>query len=135
MAVRTLPDAERLVATALRAHVDVAALVATRVSTELPKTPVFPAVTLSRVGGAPSLAGYLDVARLELSAWAATKAAAHTLARTVEAAMLTLPGTHALGVVTDVRQLDVGLRWNPDEASGTPRYQFMVECYVHGPVA
>jgi hypothetical protein len=131
--VRLLPDAERLVTTFLRAQPDVAALASTRVTTELPKAPIYPAVTISRVGGVPTLPGYLDVARLEVSAWATTKAAAHTLARTVEAALLAVPGAHALGTVTDARQEDIGLRWNPDEESNVPRYQFIVELYIHPP--
>lgn len=134
MPVRLLPDAERLVGTYLRGHADVVALVATRVSTELPANPIYPAVTVTRVGGVPSLAGYLDVARLELSCWATTKAAAHTLARTVEAALLGAPAVaHALGVVTDSRQVGDGLNWNPDEETDMPRYQFVVELYIHPP--
>lgn len=131
MPARVLPDAERLVGSYLRGHADVVALAGTRVTTELPATPVYPAVTLTRVGGVPSIANYLDVARLEFSCWAATKAAALALARTVEAAMLTLPGTHALGVVTGVVQVGEGFRWNPDEETDVPRYSFVVECYLH----
>jgi hypothetical protein len=131
MPLRTLPDAELIVTTYLRGHADVAALVGTRVSTQLPPVPVLPLAIVARVGGVPSLSGYLDVARLELSAWAATKAAAHLLARTLEAVMLTLPGTRPAGVVTDVRQTDDGLRWAPDPDTDTPRYQLVFEVYTH----
>lgn len=135
MPVRLLPDAERLVVTYLRAHPDVVALAGTRVSTELPPEPTYPAATVSRIGGNPSIAGYLDVATLEVSAWAATKGAARTLAAAAEAALLDMVGTHALGVVTGVRPIGVGVHWLPDEETDMPRYRFTVEAYIHPPVA
>ncbi len=127
----TLPDAERLVAGYLRARPAVTALVGARVSTELPATPVFPAVTLTRVGGLPGVAGYLDRPRIELSCWAATKAAAHALARIVEDAMLAIVGAHAIGTVTGIIEDGLGLQWNPDPDTDQPRYQFLVELYTH----
>ena len=128
-----LPDAERLVADHLRADTAVAAAVGTRVSTELPKQPTFPAVTLTRVGGVPSVPGYLDGPRLELAAWGTTKGQAQSLARSVEAAMLTLVGAHALGVVTLVIESGEGLRWDPDDTfdPDQPRYQMVFDVYLH----
>lgn len=131
MPVTRLPDAELLVTRFLRNHPDVTPFVGARVSTELPPRPVIPAVTLTRIGGVPSLAGYLDEARLEISAWGRTKGEAEQLARTVEAAMLALPGTHVDGTVTYSVQEGVGLRWNPDDASDTPRYTMVYEVYIH----
>lgn len=125
-----LPDAELLVTGFLRGHADIVALAA-GVSTELPPEPTYPWLTVTRVGGVPSLAGYLDVAHLELLAWADTKADAHQLGRTAEAAVLELPGPQTGGTVTDVRQIGEGMRWNPDPASDQPRYQLLVELYIH----
>lgn len=131
--VRLLPDAERLVGDFLRGHTDVVALVGTRVTTALPREPTWPAVTLSRLGGVPSLAGYLDDARLELACYGATKQQAHGLARTVEAAMLTIVGVRALGTVTYVVEEGEGLRWDPDEAfePDQPRYRMLFDVYLH----
>lgn len=127
MAIRTLPDAELVVANFLRAHPDLPG----GVSTELPPQPSYPWLTVQRVGGIPSVANYLDVARLEITAWASTKDAAHGLARAAEAAALTLPGTRDGTVVTGVVQVGEGLRWNPDEETDRARYTFIIECYLH----
>lgn len=137
MAVRVLPDAERIVAAYLRAHLDVAAAAGTHVGTALPdgEAPVWPWITVVRVGGVPSLAGYLDAPRVEITVWASTKGGAQGLARIIEAAMDEIPGAHPLGVVTEVDQTGVGLRWNPDEVTDTPRYQMIYDLYVHPPVA
>lgn len=127
------PDAERLVADHLRAASAVTAIVGSRVSTELPPQPTFPAVTLTRTGGVPSVPGYLDGPRLELAAWGTTKAQAQTLARAVEAAMLALVGTHTLGVVTLVIESGEGLRWDPDDTfdPDQPRYHMIFDVYLH----
>lgn len=127
MPIRTLPDVELIVTSFLRDHPDLPG----GVSTELPPEPTFPWLTVSRVGGTPSIANYLDAARLEISAWATTKPAALALARGAEAAALTLPGPRLGAVVTGVVQIGEGLQWNPDEESDVPRYQFVVELYVH----
>lgn len=127
MPIRTLPDLELRATVFLRAHPDLPG----GVSTELPAEPTYPWLTVRRVGGVPSIANYLDVARLEISAWASTKGAAHALARTAEAAVLTFPGIRGDAVVTGVIEVGEGLRWNPDEESDVPRYQFVVEVYAH----
>lgn len=126
-----LPDAERLVTTYLRNVPAISAYVGSRVTTELPSAPVYPAVTVARVGGVPSLAGYLDEATLDIACWGTTKVQAEELARTVEAAMLIIVGTYALGVVTDSRQMGIGLRWDVDEATDRPRYLMTWSLYVH----
>lgn len=133
MPVRTLPDAELLVVDFLRDHADVAALVGIRITTELPPNPVYPRVTVQRIGGVPSIPGFLDSPRVEIAAWADKydKSVAHEVARTVEAAMLELPGTHDLGVVTSVIQDGLGPRWMPDEPTDLPRYVMTFEFYVH----
>jgi hypothetical protein len=127
MPIRVLPDAELIVTTFLRAHADLPG----GVSTELPKEPTWPWLTVARVGGVPSIANYLDVARLEISSWAATKAAALALARGAEAAVLSLPGPQVGAVVTGVTQVGEGLQWNPDQETDVPRYQFVIELYLY----
>jgi hypothetical protein len=125
--IRTLPDVELIVTTYLRAHPDLPG----GVSTELPGEPTYPWLTVARVGGVPSIANYLDVARLEISSWASTKGAALALGRGAEAAVLAIPAAQAGAVVTGVIQVGEGLHWNPDEETDVPRYQFVVEFYVH----
>lgn len=133
MPLRLLPDAELVVTTFLRAQTDVAALVGTRVTTALPPQPTWPAVTVNRIGGVPTLPGYLDLATLRLECWGTTKQQAETVARTVEAAMLTLPGVHATATVTDARQEGEGLRWDPDTTfePDRPRYVMTYDVYLH----
>lgn len=130
----SLPDAEKLVRDYLVTVPAVTALAGPRVSTALPKEPPYPYLTLTRVGGVPSLPGYLDNPRIEFFSWADTKAVARALADAAAEAMVAIPGTHPLGVVTGAIETGDGLRWDPDEATNTPRYRFEVQLYVY-PVA
>lgn len=131
MPVRMLPDAERLVADYLRGHADVAALVTTRVSTELPPQPVYPLVTLSRIGGVPAIPNYLDNPRIEIYCWATGRQAARTLAATVQAAMFQIVGVRPLGTVTGAVEDGLGPRWDPDTRTNVPRYTLLFELYIH----
>lgn len=130
MPVRLLVDAELVVVNWLRGHGDVAAFVATRVYTELPPAPTYPLLRITRVGGIPVLRQHLDVARVQIDAWAATKKAARDLAATTQAAMHELPGARPLGVVTAVED-DLGLTWSPDDATDQPRYVAGYAVYIH----
>lgn len=126
-----LADAEKLARDYLVTVPGVTALLGTNISTALPPDPPYPYLTLSRVGGVPSLSGYLDNPRLEFSSWADTKGAARAVAGAVEAAMVSITGAHPLGVVTGAFESGDGLRWDPDEATNTPRYRFTFDLYVY----
>jgi hypothetical protein len=128
VALRLQVDAELLTVNYLRARTEISALVSTRVTTELPPAPTFPALVVSRIGGISDYPGWIDVGRLQFDAWGTTKATASALARTALAALREMPGSHALGVVTRVAQ-DLGLTWAPDETTDQPRYLF--GCVVH----
>jgi len=126
MALTVLPDAE-LVATAwLRSHTDIPDI---PIGTEIPADPTFPVVRVVRVGGTPAVAGWLDVARLQIDVYHTTKQAAQNLARLVQAALDDLPGTRPAAVVTAV---EPGVfYWNPDPPTGRPAYTFDVLVYLH----
>lgn len=127
MPIRTLPDAEFVAVNFLRANPDLAG----GVSTDLPPETTYPWLTVRRIGGVPSIANYLDVARLEISAWAETKADALDLGRAAEAVILTIPGVRDGAVVTGVVETGEGLRSNTDEETDIARYTFVVELYLH----
>jgi hypothetical protein len=101
-------NAEALLVAWLKADATVTALVAGRVSTELPASPTYPLVTLREVTGA-ELVRYknLDEARIQVDCWADTRTAAASLARAVR------------GVI-EARTV-IRPRWLPDTITGTPK--------------
>lgn len=129
--VAVLADVEQLVVDYLLVVDDVTDLVGDNIGPGLPASPTWPWLTLTRVGGVPSLPGWLDNPRVEISAWGATKEQARDVAAAAEAAMVAITGTHTLGVVTGAFETGDGLRWNPEEATNRARYQFDVDLYVY----
>lgn len=122
--VRLLPDAEILVVAALKASADVAALVGTRVGTEL-YAGTDPAVWVSLVTGEERFRNHLVAPVLDVRSYATSKGTASTLARTVHAVLVTtLAGSHAQGVVTAVETLTLPF-WSPDDGFATPRPRYM----------
>lgn len=128
--MRLLPDAELLAVNALRTDADLIALVAGRVYTAVPAEPTFPLVRVTRIGGVPVISQHLDVARLQVDVWGATKYQARTVAAAAQAVLHTIAGIHAEGVVTAVED-DLGLSWQPDQETDQPRYVFGVAMFVH----
>lgn len=121
MPLIVLPDAERIVHDWLAAYTEVAAIVGTRVVSELPASPTYPILRLFRLGGIPPIAYRLDEANIQLEAWADTKSAATNLARVARAALVDLRShVTAYGVVSDVRDT-LGLQWLPDPVTNKPR--------------
>lgn len=121
-----LPDVERLVATYLRAHADVVALVGDRVYTAFPAQAGGEClVLLQRFGGSPPLSRPLvvDEAQMQVDAYGGTKAQAHEVLVTVLAALAELPDVvTAIGHVSNVGQ--GARRYLPDETftPHRPRY-------------
>lgn len=130
MTLRVLPDVEMAALRWLKAQAELTALVGQRIYAKLPKAPTFPAVRLMRVGGTPVIAQHLDVARLQVEAFAPAKYDAWRVAATAQAAIHLLPGIHFEGVVTAVEDA-VGLTWAPDNQTDRPRYLFDVLVYAH----
>lgn len=107
----------------LRASTDVAALVGSRIGTEL-YAGADPAVWLSLVTGEERFRNHLAAQMLDVRSYGGSKAQADLLARTVHAAMLDMPGSHAQGVVTAV-QTTAMPGWNPDEGFAPPRARYV----------
>lgn len=107
--------------------------VGTRVYTEVPATPTFPLVTVTRIGGVPAVREYLDMGAIQVDCWGGTKAEAHDAAVEARVACLGLEG-QSLSlpvsiVVTSVEDA-LGLTWQPDEDTGRERYLFAVNVYA-----
>lgn len=127
----SLADAEQLVIDYLIGVAGVTDIIdPDNIGPRLPKDPVWPCLVISRVGGIPSLGGYLDNPHLELIAWGATKGQARAAAGAAQTALVAITGFHDLGLVTGVFETGDGFRWDPDEATGQPRYRFEVALYI-----
>lgn len=136
MTLRMMPDAEKLVSAALRADVDVQALVGQRVYTVLPDAKVWPLLRLQRVGG-PTIAtpdddaAWMEHAQLQLEAYGGPKAQAWAVANTVKAVLLQrVPGLHADALV---ERCTVGSsRYLPDPTwtPAQPRVVFDATIYL-----
>lgn len=124
----TLPDVE-LVTVLWLQTIDGIADIGADVFTSLPHDPTPPLLRVLRVGGATEARGWLDVARVQIDAWADDKETAHTLARAAQIAMRGMPGSHDHGVVTGVD--DGVFRWNPDPDYGWPGYTADYLVYLH----
>lgn len=125
MEAHVLPDIEALVIDwALES--DAVNTVDDRIYGALPNNPIFPAIRVTRVGGAPpQRLHWLDEALLQVDVFGGPKATARLLAATFAAELsVNLAGVHDLGVVTAA--VAGGLQWQPDESftPAKPRYTF-----------
>lgn len=129
-----IPDVEALLVNALLAHATVAAMVSTKVSTELPTTfPDGKRLKLSRIGGTPvdEDTEYLDRPLIQLEGFGATKADAFDVTAAAMTALLSFAGkTYTEGTVTKVLRLS-GPAYAQDPDTETPRYLLTVAVYVH----
>ena len=135
MPVRVLPDAEQVVIDYLLGQADVTAILGDddRVHSQVPDEPVYPLVTVRRLGGSPVVREHLDVALLQIDCYADTKPVARDVAATILAALYDASRvSHPLAVVCDVVETR-GLTWLPDTIvpSPRPRYSFDVEVKLH----
>lgn len=126
-----LPDAELVIARALRADPDVAAMTSGRVYTEIPRDPVWPMLRLFRIGGTADTSAYYERARLQIDAWGESKHQARLLAATARHALLLMPGRVGDGAIIGEVVDDHGLLWAPDPDTGRPRYLFGVRILLH----
>lgn len=128
--LRPIVDAEQLLIDHLLADADVAALVDTNVSAELPEDFGPQArIQLFRIGGIPNpgdVPGHLDQPSLQLNIFGATKAEAFDVAAQAIRATLAAPAaTHAGAVVTGARRV-LGPTWSPDPGTNPPVARYIV---------
>lgn len=133
MTVDVLPDVPKLARAWMLSQSAMTSLVGQRVTTRSPSTPIFPYVTLQRVGGTAAIRERLDAARIQVDAWGNTEGEASSVARTARAVLQRMEGyTTDLAVCTYVVD-DLGLSWLPDteRTPPTPRFVFGVIVYAH----
>lgn len=99
------------------------------VGTELPEDLAdhLPAIRVRRFGGVPTNKFRFDAPRLDVEAWAPTKAGAHDLIQTARGVLVQAQGSRKpQGYIGEVRD-EGGVSWRPDEVTGTPRYLYTVQ--------
>ena len=128
MRAAVFPDSEAVAVVWLR-HADLDATIATDMNGWRAGES---RITVTRIGGSPSLAQRIDNPRLDVDVYAASKEVAHDLAQLARARLHELPeGDHtALGAVVANVADDLGLQYTPDPDTGTPRYIFTVALAV-----
>jgi len=136
MSLHVAADAERIASTYLRSVPEVAALVGSRVYTEMPKrSRAWPLVRLVRVGGGQvTTPAHLDAATLQVDVWGGSKFEARQAAATVAAAFEALnQAAYAMhdGVVTGAAVGAFRYDLDNDFEPGRPRYLFDVTFYTH----
>lgn len=124
------PDMEAVCAVTLRT----AAIsgLGTRVYSSIPRDPTYPLITVSRIGGLPSVREYLDAANIQIDVWGGTKSEAHDIAARARVVLLTLAGTSVTTPVAawiSAVEDSLGLSWQPDPLTGRDRYLFGVTVY------
>ena len=102
MTTRVLPDTLKLIRDHLVTVPEVNTFTSTRVYTERPANPQFPAVMLLRAGGIPEWFGD-DRARIDVHCYARTDTESKALSRATFKALMEAPQTHATGILTDVK--------------------------------
>lgn len=132
--VGRIPDVEALAVNALAADVELDALIAGRISTELPSSfPDGPRIRLTRAGGNPvdEDTERLDRPVVQIEAFGDDQGAAFdTVSEAMRALLELAGGTFPEGVVTKVVRLS-GPVWSPDPETSTPRYLLSAALYVH----
>lgn len=120
------PDPEGGLRDYLRANAGVVALVVQRVFFGIPDNPVWPLITVSRVGGGDDLSeAPIDVALLQVDCWAdgRNKAQAHAVASAVRDALAAIRGAVAVNGTTVLYGAVVeSVLFAPDPADARPRY-------------
>lgn len=113
------PDAEAVVVSYL------VACGVKHVSTELPSSPVWPCVTVSRVGGTATAGMGADQPNIQIDVWGSTKADSHDLMAHILTLMWEMPASPNVSgaTVTDVMPT-TGMLWLPDQTvvPTRPRY-------------
>lgn len=134
MSLRVMPNVERLTFEYLRGVTEVATLVAQRVFTAFDPSRGLPQVVVSRFAGRQDQYQWLDVVRLQIEVWAdkGGRPDAEDIMQVVRGAMAAMVGSHTLGTVTKVEEVNMG--WLPDtlDTGGIrwPRYMLDVRVWA-----
>lgn len=130
--VDAFPDSVAVVRAALVDSSELGAITE-RVSTAVPARPVFPHLTIHRIGGVPAVPVRLDSAHIQVSAWGTSEAEASLLARTARAVLHRLRNASYAGAVITGVDDTLGLSWQPDavRTPPTPRFVFGVMVHLH----
>lgn len=99
MPLTVLPDPETVTIQALAAQTSIAAIVGTRIASEIPTAPVFPLLRVTKAASIETDIEGREVALMSVECWADTDATASLLARTVVAARKDMSATYAAGWV------------------------------------
>ena len=126
------PDVEALCSEWLREQLSA------RVYSTIPSNPVYPLMTVKRIGGLPADRARLDRANLQIDVWGNNKSEARDLADSARRQLhrmegrifSTGAGDVVNAVVTGVRD-NLGMTWLPDPSSDRDRYIFGVSVYAH----
>lgn len=136
MTLALLPDAEAFLSGWLRSQAELAELVGERIYTILPKEKVWPTVRLVRIGGAPlataESALWGDAPSIQVDVWAARKADAWRVARTIQAAISErLRGTHGALKVSGVTLGSAQYAPDPEFTPAQPRVILTLDLTIH----
>jgi hypothetical protein len=132
--ITVLPDAELSLLQYLRALSIVTDLVpAERITTALPPKPVYPHVTIKRVGGTAVAWQRVDSAALQLDVWGGSRKECQDIARTIRAAILAIYGDKVDEANLVSASEEVGLQWIPDTLTvpALPRYVGRFQVLLH----
>ncbi len=132
MKVDALPDVEALVAYELRTTLSA------RVYSSIPTNPVWPLITVKRIGGTPADRVRLDRANIQIDVWGNNKSEARDLADSARVKLhamepkvcTTGAGYPVNGIITGIADT-FGLTWLPDPLTDRDRYIFAVYVYAH----
>jgi hypothetical protein len=132
LVLKVQPDVEKLVVNYLIAHADVPD--SAWISTDIPPNPIWPVVTVQRIGGGSSDDDYLDgaVLQIDVRGVLGEREAASDLMGKIRAAMAhrQIVGIHTLGVVTGSLERR-GPQYLPDPDTGRPRFTFDYAVWIH----
>jgi hypothetical protein len=129
-----LPDAELALIQYLRGVPEVVLLIpAARVTTQLPPSPVYPVVLISRAGGTPPVWQALDEPALQVDVLGVDKASCSLLMRTVSAAILAIANDIVTEAVLSSALMETGPAWLPDTITvpPIPRYVARFRVFMH----
>ena len=134
--INVMPDDELAVIQYLRSVWVVTALVpADRITTELPPSSSYPAITVKRVGGLAAQWQYLDDPAIQVDVWGPMdRYACKQAARTVRAAILAIANDITSEAVLVSAAEEMGLQWLPDgelSVKPLPRYTARFRVLIH----
>ena len=132
--IAVMPDDELAILQYLRSVPEVVALVpASRITTEMPPSPVYPLLLVQRAGGQVAVWQALDEPALQVDAVGGTKAQCKKLMLTARAAILAIANDVVAEAVLASAYEEVGPQWLPDTVPTPPtsRYTARYRVLLH----